>query len=100
MRIEEINEEMELNLPESDDYETIAGFILNLLGHIPRQGEQMKYNNLKLVITKMRGNKIEEIVLNKQRTRKRKQATTTKKSDEGLTPAETDTTDNDQKKDQ
>ncbi len=66
MRIEEANEEMELELPEGD-YETVAGFVLNLLGHIPRTGEQLKYKGLKLVITKMRGMKIEEILLTKEK---------------------------------
>jgi putative hemolysin len=67
MRIEEANEEMELELPEGEDYETVAGFILNLLGHIPRRGEQLKYKNLKIVITKMRGLKIEEVLLTKEK---------------------------------
>jgi len=66
MRIEEANEEMELKLPEGD-YETVAGFILDLLERIPKQGEQMRYKGLKLVITKMRGMKIEEILLTKEK---------------------------------
>ena len=66
MRIEEVNEEMGLELPEGD-YETVAGFALHLLGHIPRQGEQLRYKGLKLVITKMRGVKIEEILLTKEK---------------------------------
>jgi len=66
MRIEEANEEMELDLPEGD-YETVAGFVLHLLGHIPVQGEQLKYKGLKLVITKMRDHKIEEILLTKEK---------------------------------
>jgi putative hemolysin len=65
MRIEEANEEMELELPEGD-YETVAGFILNLLGRIPKRGEQLRYKDLKLVITKMRGVKIEEVLLTKE----------------------------------
>ena len=65
MRIEETNEEMGLELPEGD-YETVAGFVLHLLGHIPTQGEQLRYKGLKLVITKMRGLKIEEILLTKE----------------------------------
>lgn len=69
MRIEEANEEMELELPDGE-YETVAGFILDLLGHIPRQGEQIRYKGVKIVITKMRGLKIEEILLTKE---KRKQ---------------------------
>jgi len=66
MRIEEINEEMELGLPESEDYETIAGFILSLLGHIPKQGEQLRYKDVKIVITEMRAMKIEEVLLTKE----------------------------------
>ena len=66
MRIEEANEEMGLELPEGD-YETVAGFVLDLLGHIPGQGEQLRYKGLKVVITKMRGVKIEEVLLTKER---------------------------------
>lgn len=66
MRIEEVNEEMGLELPDSDDYETIAGFILTILGHIPEVNEQMEYKNLKLVVTKMSGFKIEEVQVTKE----------------------------------
>ncbi len=67
MRIEEANEEMELELPEGDDYETVAGFILSRLGHIPKQGKQLRYKGLKIVITKMRGLKIEEVLIIKEK---------------------------------
>jgi len=67
MRVEEANEEMNLNIPEGDDYETVAGFVLDLLGHIPKQGEQLKYKNFKIVITEMRGMKIEKIRLIKEK---------------------------------
>ena len=70
MRIEEANEEMKLELPEGD-YETVAGFILDLLGHIPKTGEQLRYKGLKIVITKMRGVKIEEILLTKEKSKER-----------------------------
>jgi len=65
MRIEEANEEMELELPEGD-YETVAGFVLDLLGHIPRENEQLRYKGLKLVVTEMRGPRIEKIELTKE----------------------------------
>jgi putative hemolysin len=67
MRVEEANEEMGLNLPEGEDYETVAGFVLDLLGHIPREGERLKYKTLKIVITEMRGMKIEKIRLTKEK---------------------------------
>ncbi len=67
MRLEAANEEMNLGLPEGD-YETVAGFVLHLIGRFPRQGEQLKYKDLKLVITRMRGLKIEEVLVTKERT--------------------------------
>jgi putative hemolysin len=65
-RIEEANEELGLNLP-SGDYETVAGFILSHLGRIPKQGEQFKYQNLKFVITEMRGMKIEKVIVTREK---------------------------------
>ncbi len=65
-RVEEANEELGLNLP-SGEYETVAGFILNHLGRIPKRGEQFKYQNLKFVVTEMRGMKIEKVMLTKEK---------------------------------
>ncbi len=70
MRIDEANEEMELDLPEGEDYETVAGFILTLLGHIPRRNEQLRYKGLKIVITEMKGQKIEKILLTREKPTK------------------------------
>jgi len=92
MRIEEVNEEMELDLPEGD-YETVAGFVLHLLGHIPKQNEKLRYKGLKLVITEMRGRKIEKILLTKEKQavealrdrRMRKSEATNKKPGSGKT---------------
>ena len=67
MHVSEANAEMDLNLPEDEEYETVAGFILNLLGHIPRRNEQLRYHGLKIVITEMKGQKIEKILLTKER---------------------------------
>ena len=46
MRVEEVNEELGTSLP-SGDYETIAGLVLNRLGHVPKEGEQFRYQDLK-----------------------------------------------------
>ena len=62
---------MELELPEGDDYETVAGFVLELLGHIPKTGEQLRYKSLKLRVTEMRGLKIEKILLTKEKKEKK-----------------------------
>ena len=66
MHIDETNEKMGLGLP-TGDYDTVAGFILNLIGRIPRQGEQIKYKDLKIAITKMTGVKIDEVLITKEK---------------------------------
>lgn len=65
MRVEEANEQLRLELPLGE-YETLAGFILSLLGHIPKEGEQIRYHKLKLVVTGMRGRKIEKVLVTKE----------------------------------
>ncbi len=67
MRINEINEELHLNLPEGD-YETVAGFVLSLLGRFPKKGQQLHYGNLKMVVTKMKGMKIEEVLITREKS--------------------------------
>ena len=66
LRVEEANEELGLDLP-TGDYETIAGFILSHLGRIPKQGEQLRYKDLKLAILEMRERKIERILVTKEK---------------------------------
>jgi len=65
MRVEDANEELGLGLPQGD-YDTVAGFVLSLLGYIPKEGDQLRYNGLKLVIVEMRGLKIEKILVTKE----------------------------------
>ena len=65
MSVQEANEEMGIELPQGDDYETIAGFALYVLGHIPAKGEQFEYDNLTFEILDMQDLRIEEIRVTK-----------------------------------
>jgi len=60
-RIEEINEELGLNLPESEDYETLAGFILYHLQAIPKEGQTFRYQDIEFTIVEMEGLRIETV---------------------------------------
>jgi len=70
LRIEEANEEMGLKLP-SGEYETMAGFVMSHAGRIPKQGEHLKYRNLKITIVEMKGLKIEKILVTREADTKR-----------------------------
>ena len=60
MAIQEVNDELELDLPEGS-YQTVAGFILERLGHIPNEGERLYYKGLGIEIKEMRRYKIERV---------------------------------------
>ena len=63
MEIERINEMFDLDLPESDDYQTIAGYIVNRLEVIPNQGEKHDIDQFTINITKKTGARLELITL-------------------------------------
>ncbi|OGO39968.1 MAG: hypothetical protein A2Z03_12465 [Chloroflexi bacterium RBG_16_56_8] len=63
LRIEEVNEKLGIHLTESGDYETIAGFILYALHHIPKEGEQFRTDNVRITVTRMEGPKIEKVLI-------------------------------------
>ncbi len=48
--VDELNDEMDLELPEEDDYETIGGFACARLGHIPQAGESFDYGDLRFTV--------------------------------------------------
>jgi len=50
MEVDQINDKYNLELPESEEYETIAGLFLSLHEDIPEKGESIKYENKLLVI--------------------------------------------------
>lgn len=43
VHIDELNEQLGLDLPEDDDFDTIAGLIFSALGHVPTSGETLVY---------------------------------------------------------
>ena len=63
MEIERINEMFDLDLPESDDYQTIAGYIVNRLEVIPNQGEEHTIDQFTVNITKKTGARLELVTL-------------------------------------
>ena len=67
MSIDEANEELELNLP-GGDFDTLAGFVLDKLGHIPDEGEILEYEDLKIEVIEMRALKIETIKVTRAST--------------------------------
>jgi putative hemolysin len=59
--IHELNEELDLELPESSHYVTIAGLVLERLGALPRGGETVEVPPYRLTVTAVEGRRIARV---------------------------------------
>jgi putative hemolysin len=50
--IKEFNERFHLDIPETDEYETVSGLLSKVTGRIPDQNEEIMYEGLSFVIVK------------------------------------------------
>ena len=66
LEIKHINETYNLNIPESDEYETLAGFILYQYQNIPKPNETIILSDYTIRIIKMSETRIDLIQLTKQ----------------------------------
>ena len=63
LEIEHINEMFDLEIPESDDYQTLSGFILVHLQRFPQLNENISIGKFRIQATKLRNTKIELVKL-------------------------------------
>lgn len=63
LEIEDVNEMFDINVP--NDHDTIAGFVMQQLGHVPDEGEQFTYENLHVEINEMDRNRIVRLTITK-----------------------------------
>jgi CBS domain containing-hemolysin-like protein len=61
--ISELNERFGLNLPEGDEYATIAGLVVERLGHISKPGEQLKVGDLTITVTRADARAVREVLI-------------------------------------
>ncbi|MEE8440937.1 MAG: hemolysin family protein [Spirochaetia bacterium] len=58
--IEDLNEELELDLPDAD-FDTLGGFVFDLFGKIPVRYEKVTYGDIGFVVQEMDGHKIKTV---------------------------------------
>jgi CBS domain containing-hemolysin-like protein len=67
LSIRDANRRLQLGLPESDSYHTIAGFMMARAGRLLRPGDQIEYNGLRLTVESTDRNRIVEAKIEKQK---------------------------------
>jgi putative hemolysin len=66
VNINEANELLNANLT-SDEVDTIGGFVYGLFGHIPKPGEEARFENLVFKVEKVIGRRISKILITKEK---------------------------------
>jgi magnesium and cobalt exporter, CNNM family len=60
--LEELNETLGSSLPR-EEFDTLGGFVFNLFGELPHEGDSIRYEKIKFDIVQMKGTRILEMLL-------------------------------------
>jgi putative hemolysin len=64
--IDEVNDIIGMEIPESKDYDTFSGYVLNTIGRIPVEKEQIALGKFIVTVEEMDGNRIKTYSIKKQ----------------------------------
>ncbi len=60
--IDEMNELLGVELPD-EDWDTVGGFLLGVLGHVPAEGESVEYAGHRFMAVRLNGLRISEVLV-------------------------------------
>lgn len=60
VRLEDLNEAATLDLP-AEEYDSLAGYVFDLFGRIPEEGEQVERDGLRFVVEEMEGHRLKSV---------------------------------------
>lgn len=61
VRIDQLNDEMDVNLPDEEDYDTLGGFLFSHMGRIPARGEEYRHENVRFQILEAEERRINRV---------------------------------------
>ncbi len=63
--IDEVNKKLRMNIPDSKEYDTFSGYVLDEIGRIPKEKEELAIGNYSVHVKEMDGNRIREFIVKK-----------------------------------
>jgi putative hemolysin len=66
INVEDLNKEIDINIPESVSYDTISGFFLEQIDRIPQPGESVIIDRWTATVKDMDGNRIQSFIIKKE----------------------------------
>ena len=64
--IDEVNEKLQINIPDSKEYDTFSGYVLDQIGRIPKEKEDISLDNFTVTVNQMEGTRIKEYIVKKK----------------------------------
>jgi putative hemolysin len=65
--VDDVNEALEIEIPEDGDYDTIGGFVFSSLGKIPDKGEKFQHKNIHFLVIDAEARKINRLRIHVER---------------------------------
>lgn len=63
--IDDVNEKLEMKIPDSKEYDTFSGYVLVQIGRIPQEKEEIPLGNFVVTVNEMDGTRIKEYIVKK-----------------------------------
>jgi len=63
--IDDVNEALDAKLPQ-DEWDTVGGLMLGLAGEIPKEGQAVRFENLRLMAEKVVGRRIKSVLITRE----------------------------------
>ena len=64
--IDEVNNTLQMHIPDSKEYDTFSGYILDQIGRIPREKEIIPLGDYQVMVNEMDGTRIREYIVKRQ----------------------------------
>ena len=64
--IDDVNEIVGMDIPDSKDYDTFSGYVLNTIGRIPKEKEKISIGAYIITVENMDGNRIKKYRITEQ----------------------------------
>ena len=75
--IDEVNETIKMDIPDSREYDTFSGYVLDQIGRIPQEKEQIPLGNFLITVKEMDGNRIREYIVRETEVKSSEEASPT-----------------------
>jgi CBS domain containing-hemolysin-like protein len=65
--IDDVNEKLQMNIPDTKEYDTFSGYVLDQIGRIPKEKEDIRIGDFIITVKEMDGTRIKEYIVKKKK---------------------------------